>query len=103
HYFRKRNEFNLWDYFTTWLILQTFTILFNHFPLYLDFCGFEDTETLYVSEKTPNKIIVNRAEDCGIFDAGGSWIQLKQPYLLIFNKYEEIDTNTLDLTHWKRL
>jgi hypothetical protein len=101
YFFRKKKEIVLMDYFTSWIIIAFFVILFNSIPNFY-FCEFKEAGTLYVSINNSNTIVL-REERCGVVGADGDYVQLKSPYLFIFNKYEEVDTNTLDLTNWTKL
>ena len=77
---------------------------FNGVIDFLDFemCEIEKTSELFI-HKNSSSIIVLREIRCGVVGSDEDLIQTKRPYLLIFNKYEEIDTNSLNLEEWIKL
>lgn len=104
YFYNKKKNSDLLDYFSLWVIIFFLSLGFNGLLDFLsfDFCKTEEVETLY-KNKFNSKSIVYMEEGCGIFDVDNNYIKLKSPYLFIFNKYEEVDTNTIDLMNWNKL
>ena len=101
YFYRKRKVQKLLDYITTWIIISFFVITISEFLMW-NFGGYFDRKDVYFHPQT-NQTISSAICGGGAISGDYNVFLLNSPYLLIFNKYEEIDTNTLDLTHWKRL
>lgn len=102
YFFRKKRTIDLMDYFTSWILFAFFTIVITFISTLEWGYFYQDNKVYFIHNTTEQKII--ERENFGTAVTGG-WkeVSIKSKHLLIFNKYEEIDTNTLDLSQWKKV